>query len=387
MTPGRFRLGIDASNITRGGGITHLAELLKALASSERNISVRLWASDDTFRKLPEFDWLIKDHQDELNSNLFFRLYWQKVKLTRLARKHCDLLFVPGSLYVGGYRPFVTMSQNMLPFEHGERKRYGMSLMLLRLILLEWAQSRTFRKADGVIFLSEYAKSSITRRLSLSNMQATIPHGISRDFISSRDNTRLKNAIKDRLPINLLYVSIVDVYKHQWNLIHAVRLLRDRGKDIKLTLVGPAYGGALKRLHRSMDKHDPDRRFVDYRGEVPHTQLPDIYRDADVFVYASSCENLPIILLEAIASGKPVICSGRGPMTEVMEDRCIYFDPEDPQDIARSLISFLELKDLDSYTNRQAELIQRYDWSVTADKTLQFIDDVYSRYVRHHSVV
>jgi len=43
------------------------------------------------------------------------------------------------------------------------------------------------------------------------------------------------------------------------------------------------------------------------------------------------------ILVEAMASGLPIACSNRGPMPEVLGDAGVYFDPEDPHDIARAL--------------------------------------------------
>jgi glycosyltransferase involved in cell wall biosynthesis len=51
--------------------------------------------------------------------------------------------------------------------------------------------------------------------------------------------------------------------------------------------------------------------------------------NADVLLFASSCENMPNTLLEYMSVKKPIICSNRGPMPEVLGDWDYYFDPED----------------------------------------------------------
>lgn len=52
-------------------------------------------------------------------------------------------------------------------------------------------------------------------------------------------------------------------------------------------------------------------RCINYMGLIDHDKLTDIYKNADGFVFASSCENQPIILLEAMAAGLPIACSNK----------------------------------------------------------------------------
>ncbi len=114
-----------------------------------------------------------------LDRGTFSRALWQSAKLGSLARRSVDVLFVPSGTYTGSYRPFVTMSRNLLPFDLPERKRYARTRIGLRLRALGYSQTMAFRKAAGVIFLTETAKETVQARTGpLRARVAVIPHGV-----------------------------------------------------------------------------------------------------------------------------------------------------------------------------------------------------------------
>jgi glycosyltransferase involved in cell wall biosynthesis len=79
---------------------------------------------------------------------------------------------------------------------------------------------------------------------------------------------------------------------------------------LKLILAGPVTSDvALARLQSAMRRFDPAGSFVEYLGEVPHADMPSLYASADMAVFASTCENLPMIVLEKMAMGLPISCS------------------------------------------------------------------------------
>ena len=125
---------------------------------------VVVWGGKHTLNALEEKPWLTKYNPSLLNQGLLKRSLWQRFCLLHAARDEgCDLLFVPGSSYAGNFQPMVTMSQNLLPFEMVELKRYGLCFFTLKLLLLRLTQSRTFKKADGVIFETKYARDVLLR--------------------------------------------------------------------------------------------------------------------------------------------------------------------------------------------------------------------------------
>ncbi len=376
-------IGIDGTNIRNGGGRTHLIELLQAARPMEHGIDrIIVWAAHDTLDLITDRDWLIKRNPPALNAGLVRRTLWQRYCLSRKARtENCDVLFVPGGSYVGDFHPIVTMSRNMLPFEWPELRRYGWTLMTLKLLLLRRIQGRSFHCADGVVFLTGYARDAVQQVTGiLRGSVKVIPHGLNSRFSHPPRAQRDISAYATDRPLRILYVSIVDQYKHQWVVVEAVGRLRARTHwPLALDLVGPSYPPALARLHRALDRWDPDRRWVSYQGAVPYGQLHGMYQLADVGLFASSCENMPNILLETMVAGLPVACSERGPMPEVLGNAGVYFDPLTPASIEQALerlVGSPELReDLARASHNRA---QAFCWERCAEQTFGFLAQVAS---------
>lgn len=366
--------------LAKGGGVTHLIELLTVAEPAKHGIArVVVFGGMQTLAKLPERFWLEKINPPELDSGLFMRTFWQRFKLADATRASaCDVLFAPGGSYSAKFHPVVTMSRNMLPFEWRELRRYGWSGLALKLLLLRWVQSITFHRIDGMIFLTEYARQGVLKITGpLSAATSIIPHGL---------NPRFLVAPKPQLPISIysfdkpyrvLYVSIIDQYKHQWHVVEAVAALRQEGIPVSLDLVGPAYPPALKRLQETLSRLDPDGCWARYHGPIPFEALHQHYAVADAGLFASSCENMPNILLETMASGLPIACSNRGPMPEVLGDTGVYFDPEQPRDIARALHELIDSPQLRTELAQASyERAQQYSWQRCADETFKFLASV-----------
>ncbi len=334
-----MRIGIDASNIREGGGLTHIAEVLRAAEPHRHGVSrVIFWAGAKTLERIHDRPWLEKVHQPLLDRSLPLRRLWQRFLLEKLARqKGCDLLFCPGGSYTGSFRPFVAMSQNLLPFDWSEARRYGMSLKLLKLMMIRRSQASAFREANSLIYLSAHAAQTIRAATGSNRPYAVIPHGIGRDFFAPpRPQRKIENC-SNADPFRILYVSTITVFKHHDCVAEAVVRLRREGIPATLDIVGPAYRPSMKRLQRLLGKADPGGMFIRCLGEIPHSSLATVYRRSELFVYASSCENMPNILLEAMASGLPIACSNRGPMPEMLRDAGVYFDPESSGQVTAAL--------------------------------------------------
>jgi glycosyltransferase involved in cell wall biosynthesis len=164
------------------------------------------------------------------------------------------------------------------------------------------------------------------------------------------------------------------MYKHQWVVVRAVSFLRKRGYNIKLRLVGGGKGKAQRQLEKAVASLDPCGDFVEQLDFIPHAALPELLSQADLFVFASSCENMPVTLVEAMAVGLPIACSNRGPMPEVLSDGGVFFDPEDSGSIAAAIEQLMQSSALRQSCSRRAKsLAQQYSWKLCADETLEFI--------------
>ena len=375
-----MRLGIEASNLREGGGITHLTALLSCAVPGEHGFhDVIVWGGRATLDKLPDRPWLIKSVQAAFDTSLLARAVWQQRGVGRAARAAgCDILFVPGGSYLGDFRPFVTMSRNMQPFDSAELRRHGWSTAAARLMLLRRVQTRSFRRADGLIFLTRYARDAVMSVVkSVGGRTTIIPHGVDARFLRLPSPQSSMSEYTHQRPCRIIYVSIVNVYKHQWHVAEAVARLRAAGLPVSLDLVGPARPGPLARLRKTLDRVDPEGRFIRYLGPSLHSELPQLYAGADLCLFASSCENMPNILLEGMAAGLPVACSNRGPMPEVLADGGAYFDPEDAQDIAHAVRTLIESEELRARLARRSnERARQFTWERCAADTLEFVAQV-----------
>jgi glycosyltransferase involved in cell wall biosynthesis len=373
-------LGIDAANIRMGGGVTHLVELLRAAQPQTHGFArIVVWGGSETLARIESRPWLDKVPEQLLDRSLPFRLFWQHFRLAKLARAAgCDVLFAPGGSLGGRFHPVITMSRNLLPFEWRELRRYGASWLTLKWLVLRLTQARSFERADGLIFLTRYAQRVVARVARVaSERTAIIPHGVDARFMQPPRAQAPIAAYSVERPFRVLYVSIIEHYKHQWQVVEAVALLRRSGIPLSLELVGPAYRPALARLERSLAGVDPQRQFVHYAGALPYAELHARYAAADACLFASSCENMPNILLESMASGLPIACSSRGPMPEVLGDAGVYFDPEDPQDIARALRELIASPELrTALADSSFRRAQLYTWRRCADETFGFLSAV-----------
>jgi glycosyltransferase involved in cell wall biosynthesis len=95
-------------------------------------------------------------------------------------------------------------------------------------------------------------------------------------------------------------------------------------------------------LDKEIELSDPMRIFVTQLSFVHIDAIPTVLSESDIFIFASSCENMPITLIEGMASGLPIACSNRGPMPEVLAEGGTYFNPEDPSSIAKAIQSLVE---------------------------------------------
>jgi len=374
----KFTLGIDACNIRAGGGVTHLVELLNSAEPMKYGFDkVIIWGCTKTLAKIENKDWLEKIYHPFLDKALFFRIFWSAFLLKReLKVFEISLLFVPGGSSVINFRPMVTMNQNLLPFEWKELKRYGWSFSTLKNVMLRLIQSTTFKKAQGVIFLTHYAKVAVQKVTGkLASKYEVISHGINPMFDNSPTYKRYKKTFSNKDTFKILYVSGLEPYKNQWHVAEAVSILYKQGYPMHLDLVGPTGLGYI-RLLKTMKRVDPCHRFIEFHGVIPYDQLKQMYFNADIGVFASTCETFGQILTESMSAGLPLACSNRSAMPEILEDSGIYFDPEKPAEIAESIRTLYhnqELRFLNAFKAYQKS--KKYTWEKCAQDTFEFFKE------------
>lgn len=175
-------------------------------------------------------------------------------------------------------------------------------------------------------------------------------------------------------PLRLLTVGRLSVTKRLPLLIDMMEQLGREGANVTLTIVG---GGALEaELRRSLDEKDL-RDAVTILGRQDGDRMADLYREHDVFVSASAQEGMSNAMLEAMATGLPIVTTRCEGVHELIADNGIVVDDPQPAKLAEAVMALQ--KDLPSRqkmavaARRQAE---RFGWDRVAQAYLQLYAEV-----------
>jgi len=374
----KLTVGIDASRNRSGGAVAYLIGILSSANPLGYGIKeVHLWAPEDLLSKLKDYKWLVKHSPKELKQSLGRQIWWQSTKLgSEASRADCDIMFATDASTLCRFKPMIVLSQDMLSYEPGAMKHYGFTSQRLRLLAILLIQNYAFRSSDGVIFLTKYASKVIQKSTGpLSNVKC-IPHGVDSDFRSIKlDYSWPKESSKE---IRCIYISNAEMYKHQWVVVKAFAILRARGYNVTLQLIGGGKGKAQKLLEESIEKYDPDALFVQVVSFVSHSKIPEYLSKSNIFVFASSCENMPVTLIEGMSSGLPIACSDRGPMPEVLQSGGVYFNPENFSSIVYAIEEIINNASIRKENAKCAKnLSEQYSWQRCADQTWTYIADTY----------
>lgn len=374
-----MRIGIDATNIGGGGGVTHLKEIIANFDSiyfKNKISKLIVFSSQEVLDEIPDLDILEKLTFPELNGGLLSRIKFQMGKFDQEINERCDILFSITGDYIGSFRPLVGMSRNMLLYERDIWREIKQPKEIIRFWLNYKKQKRCFENSGGIIFISEYAKKIISNKLDLTKKEKTvIHHGVAPKFMGKQTEQKHISNYSFSSPFKFLYVSTVHTYKNQSQVVEAIANLRQLGYPIEISLVGGViFRPAGVKLEKTIKNIDPRAEFIYHKGHIDYKQMELEYRKADGIIFASTCENMPNILMESMASGLPIACSNKQPMPEFLKETDFYFDAKNPQSISKVLKAFLENpeKRKEQISNNIRE-INNYSWQKTSKETFNYL--------------
>ena len=376
----QIKIGIDGSRNRSGGAKIHLIEIIKNFQNIKKRIQeVHVWANEELLNQIPDYHWLHKHKPLKNNSSIIKELYWQYFIFPKKLKKiGIDILLNTSAVTLNRFKPNVTMSRDMLSFEKGVIKNSGFSLGRLRLILIKYIQVISLKRADSVIFLTKYASKILQNFTGKINDYRVINHGISeRFFIDNKKKIEKKNVLR------CIYVSNIDFYKHQTNVVKA--LSKFKNNDIELILVGGLGNGypALieeKRLDKTMKQLGNESSFVKILGHIDYNELPKLYAQSDIIIFASSCENMPNTLVEGMATGLPIASSELGPMKEILKDGGIYFNPYYEKSIYEAVKTLVDNSSLRlKLSSKSYNLSKKFSWKKCSINTFNYLVETYDK--------
>ena len=177
--------------------------------------------------------------------------------------------------------------------------------------VLRAVNRRAFSHGVVPVALNEEVRSSICREYALpASAVPVVGNGIDLDAFRGPQRRGLRGA-----GARLLCVARLAPAKNHALLLRTVARLRESGRDVSLTLVGDGpLRGALEERARELGISERVR-FAGRR-----TDTAAFYRDCDLFVLLSDYEGMPMSIIEAMASGLPVVATRAGGVAELVDD-------------------------------------------------------------------
>lgn len=369
---------VSALSAREGGGVTYLDKILPLFPSDPANECHVIASKSFTLPTGCPENVILHQIPNWMN-NPFMRFLFTSIyyKFIFFKNMNIDVFFYPGGsidIPSNNAARTIVAFRNMLPFDKVEAHRYPLGYMRFRNWLLFYIQRASFKKATNIIFISNYAKTIMKKIVpDAEEKSVVIYHGV------DDHNTLLagKELYKNYPEGYVLYVSTIDVYKAQLEVIQAWKLMKSKRLGVeKLLLVGSEYKPYAKKVRKLIAEFGLENEVI-LLGKIKRTDLPSLYKGAILNIYASSCENCPNILLEILSSGSPVLCSNVQPMPEIGGDELIYFNPYDPKELSEKLVDILSDKSLlAKQATKSHERSLNYSWTKTANETWSYILNV-----------
>lgn len=367
------RILINAYSAKIGGGRTYLINLLENLP---KHNDLRIFVFAEECLNVASDPRTTLLHTRFPTRNPISRFLWEFFLLPfELYKRDIDILFCPGGIVNTAWLPknckVVTMFRNMLPFDtHALTNHRGPSFKFKN-YLLRRSMLRSMAQADLVIFISHYARGIVERLIEVRS-GVTIPHGISAHFTVSDVDINVP-----KLPFDgkyILYVSRFEPYKRHLELVKAYALLpEDIRSEYKLLIVGGAETKEGELVRKYINENNLLNNVV-LLGEYSYLELPALYKNASLFMFASICENCPNILLEAMGAGTPIVCSDQQPMPEFGGDALVYVSSDDPTLMSSKVVELLHNPALRrEYSKKSSDQAKKYSWKTTAKRTWESI--------------
>lgn len=224
------------------------------------------------------------------------------------------------------------------------------------------------RAARAVITVSEASRRELVRGFGAPAAKLTVIHEAAAPELRPATE-QAKADLRRRWNLPERYALFVGTAKPHKNLEGLIRAWSDLGGEAcSLVVAGrrdPRFPGP-ERTARSLGV---DVRFL---GEVPEEDLAALYSAADLVAVPSFCEGFGLPLIEAMACGTPVACSGVSSLPEVAGDAAAFFDPASAASIAGTVARLLrEPEHRRDLVGKGLARAKTFSWETAADRTFE----------------
>ncbi|MBA7658017.1 D-inositol-3-phosphate glycosyltransferase [subsurface metagenome] len=174
--------------------------------------------------------------------------------------------------------------------------------------------------------------------------------------------------------LRLLTVGRLSVTKRVKILIDAIEILHREGCEVHFTIVG---GGQLLQKLKQIVSEKNLANIIEFTGRIDAEDMPKVYRQNDIFISASMQEGMSNAMLEAMASGLPLITTRCEGAEELIVDNGIVTEDANPEEIAKAVRKIAD----DRWLREQMSIAARsraekFTWDSVAEKYLALYERV-----------
>lgn len=385
-----MHLFINALAASAGGGLTYVRNVIPRLAE-QADIKVSIAAGSGVrkeFRQLANVELL------ELDVSPARRFWFEQSRLPELIRHSgANVLLSTGNFALRKSPvPQILLSRNSIytsaDYFRDLRQRHeyrAWADTYVRAILA----NRSIHWADVTVAPSE-AFAAELRKWTRVNVRA-IHHGFDREaFVrNSRplpDETEAKLRAADGA-LKLLFVSHYNYYRNFETLIRALPVLRSQMADRRVRLLltceladGKNPGTYHPDSAASLIKDLGVSEMVVELGAIAYEQLHQLYARADFYVTAAYTETFAHPLVEAMASGLPVIVSDIPVHREICEEAAVYFEKFAPEALAEATVRLAQSAEkAQRMAEAGSERAKKFSWTKHVQQILAVAQSLLSQ--------
>ena len=360
-------IAILAINLRNGGGQTHLVNLLGTLQDLYPDEQYLVYTNSKLSEKITRHQNVQIKNISYIFDRPLMSVIWENIFLSRdLNKNKIKLLFIPGGRYARCSIPVVSMFRNALPFSKKDIELYP-PFQRFKFFLLKRAQVQMFRRSQKVIALNSFGQDIIKEYVNSAECIKIIPHGINKQI---RKKKLAIEPLTSSNELKVLYVSSYEPYKHHDKVITELAKICNNGYSVRGTFVGAIPDVALDKVRRASNIFCEGLK-IEWFSEVSQDELiSKFYEEADIGIFASSCENLPNIVLEKMKSGIPLFFHRARPTMDLVSSNDLSFDIFSPGDLSNVIINSIDDPSLIiKNVEENYRLAKKYDWENTARET------------------
>ncbi len=304
------------------------------------------------------------------------KIIWDQISIPLEAkREDLDLLFHPKFTV-----PLLVSCKTIMVSHGSEWFVYPKAYRFFDRVYIKSMMPLYCKKADLIISNSEFTKHDFINILKIKEDKIkTIYFGVNPIFRPLDDPFFLRD-IRERygLPERfILYVGRIYPGKNFGSLVKAFSKIHKKFEHRLVVAGDPRWG--FEKERDLISRFGLEEKII-FKGWIPQSDLVGFYNLADLFILTSFYESFGMVILEAMASGCPVIASKTGAIPEIAGDAALFIDPYDPDNIAEAIEILLCREDLrKGLRNRGLERARGFGWDRCARETLLLFEECISK--------